>query len=90
MGHQDSARELECGERKGEAGKGGNICRTPRMFNTHVLRTCRTHIPPYLIESPQLCEGDFTIPVSCMKKLGLRESGTLPQFTQIISSIPGI
>lgn len=41
----------------------------------------RTSRLPYLIESPQLCEGDFIFPMSCMKKLGLGESGNLPQFT---------
>lgn len=90
MGHSDSAEELARGERRGEARKENNICWTPRMFNTSVLLAWRVPCRPYLIESPQLCKGDFIIPISCRKKLGLRESGNLPQFTHIISSIPGI
>lgn len=89
MGHWDSAEELACVERRREAGKENNIRWTPRMFNTGVLLVWRIlHWSP-LIDSPQLCEGDFIIPISCRKKLGLRESGNLPQLTQIISSILG-
>lgn len=90
MGHWDSAEELACGERRGEGGKENNICWTPRMLNTSVLLLWRMLCWPYLIESPQLCKGDFIILISRRKNLGLGESGNLPQFTHIISSMPGI